>query len=385
MPTNFSQERDLQTIQMVDLWSQYLKIKPNIDRAIQDCIDSTSFIKGPQVSDFECQLADFLQVEHVISCANGTDALQVAIMALNLKPKDEIIIPAFTYIAVAEVIALLGLTPVVVDVDARTFNISPAEIESAITPRTRLVVPVHLFGQCADMERILSICQQYQIHVVEDAAQSIGSVVTFQDGTSPRAGTMGDFGTMSFFPSKNLGCFGDGGAVLTRNSERAKRAKMLANHGQSQKYHHELVGVNSRLDTLQAAVLSQKLPHLPAYTQARQQAAACYDERLCAVDAIHIPYRSRYSTHVFHQYTLKVPVGQRDSLMDYLHRRGIPSMVYYPVPVSGQKAYQTLSRVASDLPVTEKLCQQVLSLPMHSELSEDQINYISEAIIDYFQ
>lgn len=385
MPANFSQEHDLQTIQMVDLRSQYLKIKPNIDRAIQACIDASFFIKGPQVSDFECQLADFLQVEHVVSCANGTDALQIAIMALNLKPKDEIIIPAFTYIAVAEVIALLGLTPVVVDVDEQTFNISPSAIESAITPRTKLVVPVHLFGQCADMERILSVCQQHQIHVVEDAAQSIGAVVNFRDGTSPRAGTMGAFGTVSFFPSKNLGCFGDGGAVLTRNSERAQQAKMLANHGQSQKYHHELVGINSRLDTLQAAVLSQKLPHLPAYTQARQQAAAHYDERLCAVDAIQIPFRSSYSTHVFHQYTLKVPAGQRDDLANYLHQKEIPSMVYYPLPVSAQKAYQTLSRVPSDLPVTQKLCQQVLSLPMHSELSESQINYISEAIIDYFQ
>ncbi len=378
------QEYDLSTIQMVDLQGQYLKIKPAIDRAIQNCIDSTAFIRGPQVRDFERQLADFLEVEHVVSCANGTDALQVAMMALNLKPGDEVIMPAFTYIAVAEVVALLGLTPVLVDVDAQTFNISPDEIESAITPRTKLVVPVHLFGQCADMERILSICESHHIHVIEDAAQAIGAVVAFKDGTVAPAGAMGDFGTTSFFPTKNLGCFGDGGAVLTRNSERAQRVKMLTSHGQSQKYHHELVGINSRLDTLQAAILSQKLPYLPAYTQARQRAAACYDERLKTVDAIEIPSRESYSTHVFHQYTLKVPAGQRDGLRDHLYRKGIPSMVYYPIPVPAQKAYQTLGRVVGNLAVTHELCQRVLSLPMHTELSEGQINYIAETITSYF-
>ncbi len=378
------QEHDVSTIQMVDLHGQYLNIKSNIDRAIQACIDSTAFIKGQQVHDFERQLAAFLRVEHVISCANGTDALQLAIMALNLKPGDEVIMPAFTYIAVAEVVALLGLTPVLVDVDPQTFNISPDETESAITPRTKLVVPVHLFGQCADMERILSICEANQLYVIEDAAQAIGATVAFRDGTLATAGAMGDFGTTSFFPTKNLGCFGDGGAVLTRNSERAQRVKMLASHGQSQKYHHELVGINSRLDTLQAAILSQKLPHLPAYTQARQQAAACYDERLSTIDAIEIPYRSSYSTHVFHQYTLKVSADRRDNLQDYLRRKGIPSMVYYPIPVSAQKAYQTLSRVTGNLTVTQKLCQQVLSLPMHTELSESQIDYITETITDYF-
>ncbi|MBD2752560.1 DegT/DnrJ/EryC1/StrS family aminotransferase [Spirosoma sp. BT704] len=370
---------------MVDLHGQYLKIKANIDRAIQACIDTTAFIKGPQVSYFENQLADFLNVGHVVSCANGTDALQLALMALNLQPGDEIIIPAFTYIAVAEVIALLRLTPVLVDVDARTFNISPEQIERAITSRTKLVVPVHLFGQCADMERILSICNQYQLHVIEDAAQAIGAMVTFADGTSGMAGTMGDFGTTSFFPSKNLGCFGDGGAILTQDSERAGQVKMLANHGQSRKYHHELVGINSRLDSLQAAILSEKLPYLLAYTQARQQAAAQYDDRLSAIDAIEIPHRSKYSTHVFHQYTLKVPPDQRNGLKDYLQQKGIPSMVYYPIPVSSQKAYEKLGRVVGDLAITHELCQRVLSLPMHTELSEQQIDYITETITDYFQ
>lgn len=385
MLVNTVQEHSVAAIQMVDLQGQYLKIKTNIDRAIQACIDSTAFIKGPQVSHFENELATFLNVEHVISCANGTDALQLAIMALNLQAGDEVIIPAFTYIAVAEAIALLRLTPVLVDVDPQTFNICPKQIEQAITSKTKLVVPVHLFGQCADMEHILSICQPKQIHVIEDAAQAIGATVTFADGTSGMAGTMGEFGTTSFFPSKNLGCFGDGGAVLTQDSEGAKSVKMLANHGQLRKYQHELVGINSRLDSLQAAILSEKLTHLPAYTQARQQAAAHYDERLSTIDAIETPYRSSYSTHVFHQYTLKVPASHRDGLKEYLSRKGVPSMVYYPIPVSSQKAYEKLGRVVGNLAVTYDLCVRVLSLPMHTELSENQIEYIAETIADYFQ
>lgn len=385
MLVNTVQDQSAATIQMVDLQGQYLKIKTNIDRAIQACIDSTAFIKGPQVSDFENQLAAFLNVGHVISCANGTDALQLAIMALNLRPGDEVIIPAFTYVAVAEVVALLRLTPVFVDVDPQTCNICPKQIEQAITSKTKLVVPVHLFGQCADMSRILSICQASQIHIVEDAAQAIGAMVTFADGTLGMAGTMGDFGTTSFFPSKNLGCFGDGGTVLTGNSEHAQRVKMLANHGQSRKYYHELVGINSRLDSLQAAILSEKLPHLPAYTQARQQAAAHYDERLSTIDAVEIPYRSSYSTHVFHQYTLKVPASHRDGLKEYLSRRGIPSMVYYPLPIPVQGAYRELGRVTGSLASTYDLCKRVLSLPMHTELPESQIDYIAETIADYFQ
>lgn len=385
MLTNTVRANDASSIQMVDLQGQYLKIKPDIDRAIQNCIDSAAFIKGPQVSQFEHQLADVLEVEHIISCANGTDALQLAIMALDLKPGDEVIMPAFTYVAIAEVCALLRLTPVFVDVDARTFNIDPEQIGQAITPRTKLVVPVHLFGQCADMPRILSIGQHHQVPIVEDAAQAIGAMVTFGNGLSVAAGTMGEFGTTSFFPSKNLGCFGDGGAVLTRNTEQAQRVKMLANHGQSRKYHHELVGINSRLDSLQAAILSEKLPYLRAYTQARQQAAARYDERLSAIDAIEIPYRSLYSTHVFHQYTLKVPAGRRDDLRDYLSRKGIPGMVYYPIAIPAQKAYRELGRVVGDLAVTRDLCERVLALPMHTELSDNQIDYITETITDYFQ
>lgn len=378
-------EYDVSAIQMVDLHGQYLKLKPGIDRAIQACIDSGAFIRGPQVGQFENQLANVLGVNQIISCANGTDALQVAMMALDLKPGDEVIMPAFTYVAVAEVCALLRLTPVFVDVDTRTFNIDPEQIKQAITTRTKLVVPVHLFGQCADMPRILSICQHHQIPVIEDTAQAIGAMVTGNDGLSVAAGAMGEFGTTSFFPSKNLGCFGDGGAVLTQTGERAQRVRMLANHGQSRKYHHDLVGINSRLDSLQAAILSEKLPYLPAYTQARQRAAACYDERLSAVNAVETPYRSNYSTHVFHQYTLKVPAGRRDDLHAYLSRKGIPSMVYYPIAIPAQKAYRGLGRVVGNLAVTQELCERVLALPMHTELTHNQIDYITETITDYFQ
>ncbi|GAB3513124.1 DegT/DnrJ/EryC1/StrS family aminotransferase [Spirosoma knui] len=379
------QDQGVSAIQMVDLKGQYLNIKAAVDGAIQACIDSAAFVKGPQVGQFESQLAAFLSIEHVVSCGNGTDALQLAMMALNLKPGDEVIIPAFTYIAVAEVIALLGLTPVMVDVDPQTFTIIPEQIERAITPNTKLVVPVHLFGQCADMARILSICQRHHVRVIEDAAQAIGAAVRFDDETVVAAGAMGAMGITSFFPSKNLGCFGDGGAVLTQCEDLERQVRLLANHGQSRKYQHEVVGMNSRLDTLQAAILIAKLPHLPAYTQARQLAAALYDERLKEIDAIEIPYRTTYSTHVFHQYTVKVPAGQRDRLKEHLHQRGIPSMVYYPIPVPAQKAYQNQGRVVGDLAVTRELCQRVLSLPMHTELSENQIDYITETIADYFQ
>ena len=371
-------------IQMVDLKTQYLRNKAAIDGAIQGCIDAAAFIKGPQVRLLEEQLAAYLSVDQVVSCANGTDALQLAMMALELAPGDEVIVPAFTYVATAEVIALLGLTPVIVDVDPQSFNLTAAQVEAAISPRTRAVVPVHLFGQCADIAAILRLCQSSDISVIEDAAQSIGAHYTFPNGQRGAAGTLGTIGTTSFFPSKNLGCFGDGGAVLTQDAALAKRVQMLANHGQARKYQHDVVGINSRLDTLQAAILLEKLAWLPDYTEARQWAADQYDQRLSGIDGLQIPYRSPSSTHVFHQYTITIADDRRDSLKTYLQQRGIPSMIYYPLPLTEQKAYQGLGRVVGDLPVTVALCQSVLSLPMHTELSVDQIDYISETICTFF-
>ena len=371
-------------IQMVDLKTQYLRNKAAIDGAIQGCIDAAAFIKGPQVRLLEEQLAAYLSVDQVVSCANGTDALQLSMMALELSAGDEVIVPAFTYVATAEVIALLGLTPVIVDVDPQSFNLTAAQVEAAISPRTKAVVPVHLFGQCAEMAAILRLCKPSGISVIEDAAQSIGARYTFPNGQCGAAGTLGTIGTTSFFPSKNLGCFGDGGAVFTQDAALAKRVQMLANHGQARKYRHDVVGINSRLDTLQAAILLEKLTLLPDYTEARQWAASQYDQRLSGIDGLQIPYRSLSSTHVFHQYTITIADDRRDSLKTYLHQRGIPSMIYYPLPLTEQKAYQGLGRVVGDLPVTVALCQSVLSLPMHTELSIDQIDYISETICTFF-
>lgn len=374
----------IEKIQMVDLKNQYLKIKSTIDAAIQECIDTTTFIKGPQVMAFERQLSHYLNVNHVISCANGTDALQLAMMALDLRPGDEVIVPAFTYVATTEVIALLGLKPVMVDVDPRTFTINQTIVEAAISPKTKLVVPVHLFGQCADMEGIMSICLAHNLFVVEDAAQAVGALYRFSGGRTQSAGAIGHMGATSFFPSKNLGCFGDGGAVYTNHDELASRVKMMGNHGQARKYEHETVGINSRLDSIQAAVLIEKLKHLDAYTHARQKVADFYDDAFRNIDAIEIPYRAGYSTHVFHQYTLKVPAAKRDGLKAYLSQKHIPSMIYYPTPLNRQKAYQSIGRVVGDLTVTQDLCNRVLSLPMHTELSDAQVSYISEAVIDYF-
>ena len=371
-------------IQMVDLRNQYLQIKPAIDAAIQGCIDTTAFIKGPQVSSFEQQLADYLNVNHVVACANGTDALQIAMMALGLKPGDEVIVPAFTYVATAEVVALLGLTPVLVDVDPDTFMVSDKAIEEALSPRTKLVVPVHLFGQCADMEGIVTLCKAHQVSIVEDSAQAIGAKYTFSTGDTAVAGAMGDLGTTSFFPSKNLGCFGDGGAVYTNHSDLAFNVRMIGNHGQARKYEHETLGINSRLDSIQAAILSEKLKYLTQYTQARQQVADAYDQAFCTIESIDIPYRAAHSTHVFHQYTLKVPASKRDGLMAYLKQKKIPSMIYYPVPLNAQKAYQGVGRVVGDLPVTHDLCKRVLSLPMHTELTSSQVEYIAETVATYF-
>jgi UDP-2-acetamido-2-deoxy-ribo-hexuluronate aminotransferase len=375
---------DLGPIQMVDLRNQYLKSKTAIDTAIQECIDSTAFIKGPQVTAFEKQLATYLNIPYVVSCANGTDALQLAMMALDLKPNDEVIVPAFTYVATAEVIALLGLKPVIIDVDPRTFTIDQQLVAEAITPKTRLVVPVHLFGQCADMEGILLLCNDQDIAIVEDAAQAIGATYTFRDGRVKTAGALGDLGTTSFFPSKNLGCFGDGGAVFTNSELLAHKVKMIANHGQARKYHHETIGVNSRLDSIQAAILIEKLKQLKTYTQTRQRVADLYDDAFANNEAIEIPYRAGNSTHVFHQYTLKVPAARRDGLKEYLSQKKIPSMIYYPTPLSNQKAYQGVGKVVGGLEVTQDLCRRVISLPMHTELSDSQVAYIAETVIDYF-
>ncbi len=374
----------IQNIQMVDLKNQYLKIKPAIDAAIQACINTSNFIKGPQVGVFEQRFGQYLRVGNVIACANGTDALQIAMMALDLQPGDEVIVPAFTYVATAEVVALLRLKPVLVDVDPHTFTLDPAALEEAISSRTKLVVPVHLFGQCADMERITAICAGRELAIVEDAAQAIGSTYTYLSGVSLSAGAMSDLGTTSFFPSKNLGCFGDGGAVYTNDDQLAKRARMIANHGQAQQYQHELVGINSRLDSIQAAILTEKLVHLADYTRARQRVADTYDATLGRIDGLEIPRRTGQSTHVFHQYTLKVPTTERDNLRTYLQQHGIPSMVYYPSPLHHQKAYAAIGRVAGDLPITQDLCKRVLSLPIHTELTDEQLGYITDTVSRYF-
>lgn len=323
-------------------------------------------------------------MKHVISCGNGTDALQISIMALGLKPGDEVIIPAFTYVATAEVIGLLGLIPIMIDVDPFTFNINQELVAEAITDKTKLVVPVHLFGQSAEMEGILSLCHAKGIAVVEDTAQAIGAKYIFADGKKVSAGAMEDFGTTSFFPSKNLGCYGDGGAVYTNNSDLARKARMVANHGQDKKYIYDVIGINSRLDTIQAAILGEKLKYLDTYIGNRQKVASFYDRELGGIDAIEIPFRTNNSTHVFHQYTLKVPAHLRDDFKEYLSKKEIPSMVYYPIPLNRQKAFQNLGRTIGDLTVTEDLCRQVISLPMHTELTDTELQYITKTIKTYF-
>ena len=373
----------MRDIQMVDLRSQYEKIKTEVNAGIQEVIDTTAFIKGGKVVDFQHELEAYLNVKHVIPVGNGTDALQIALMALGLKPGDEVITPTFTFIATAEVVALLGLTPVVVDVNPDTFNISIEAIKNAITPRTKAIVPVHLFGQNADMEAILNLAQEHNLFVVEDACQSIGSVHTFSDGRQFKSGCMGDIGCTSFFPSKNLGCFGDGGALFTNNDALAAKIRSIANHGMVVRYHHDIVGVNSRLDSIQAAVLQVKLKHLDEYNAARKTAADYYDRAFAATDKLIIPGRSAHSTHVFHQYTLKLKDINRAELQKYLADKGIPAMVYYPVPLHLQKAYQDDRYKAGDFPVAEKLCDCVLSLPMHTELTEEQLAYITQTVLEY--
>ncbi|MBN2520036.1 MAG: DegT/DnrJ/EryC1/StrS family aminotransferase [Bacteroidales bacterium] len=375
----------MKEIKMVDLYGQYLKIKKEIDQAIQNVIDSTAFVKGPQVKRFEDELAKYLNVKNVIACANGTDALQIALMALELKPGDEVITSTFTFIATVEVIALLGLTPVLVDVNPDTFLIDTNEIKKAITKRTRAIIPVHLFGQNANMEGIINIAGKHNLYIVEDAAQSIGSDFYFSNGHKQKSGTIGDIGCTSFFPSKNLGCYGDGGAIYTNNEKLAQELRLIANHGMKVQYHYDRIGVNSRLDGIQAAILSEKLKYLDQYYEARQKVAGFYDEQLGKIPGIEIPKRTSNSSHVFHQYTVQVENDQRDKLKDYLQSKSIPSMIYYPIPLHKQKAFQKFGALNLKLPVSEELVKKVLSLPMHTELDEEQLFYITSSIKEYFK
>jgi UDP-2-acetamido-2-deoxy-ribo-hexuluronate aminotransferase len=373
----------MEPIRMVDLKGQYNKIKSEIDNAIFKIIDETSFVKGEDVKQFESQLAKYINAKHIISCANGTDALQVAMMALNLKPGDEVITADFTFIATAEVIALMNLTPVLVDVDPDTFIITPEAIEKAITPRTKAIVPVHLFGQCANMEEIMVIAKKHNLFVVEDVAQANGCVYTFKNGKKQSAGTIGHVGCTSFFPSKNLGCFGDGGALITNDNELAKKISSIANHGMTKRYYHDNIGVNSRLDTIQAAILSVKLNYLKQYNDARNKAAEFYDKELAGISWVNLPKRVTWSDHIFHQYTVIVDNGSRDKLKMYLNEKGIPSMIYYPVPIHSQVAYAQYGFKNEDFPVTNMLSEKVLSLPMHTELADEQLRYITESIKNF--
>ncbi len=372
-------------IQQVDLLSQYDHIQQEMDEAILRCIRSGAYINGQEVTAFAESLASYTDSKYVIPCANGTDALQIALMALDLQAGDEVIVPAFTYIASVEVIALLKLVPVLVDVDSRTFNMDIGKFKNAISDKTKAVIPVHLFGHACDMQPVLNICKQHHIHIVEDNAQSIGSDYSFSGGEKKKTGTMGDIGTLSFFPSKNLGCYGDGGAMLTNNESLANKLKMIASHGQSQKYHHDVVGCNSRLDTLQAAILNVKLKFLNQYTQARQQAAEYYTEQLQTLDDyIVLPYSAEYSSHVYNQYTIQIKRNKRDDLKQFLAGKGIPTMIYYPLPIHHQKAFKDIIRSGSDLTQSEQLCRSVLSLPMHTELDKSQQDYIIESIKQFF-
>ncbi|MDO6738144.1 DegT/DnrJ/EryC1/StrS aminotransferase family protein [Wenyingzhuangia sp. 2_MG-2023] len=370
-------------LQMVDLKSQYLDIKKEIDASIQEVIGNSTFINGPQVASFKNNLAQYLNVQHVIPCANGTDALQIALMALNLAPGDEVITVDFTFAATVEVIKLLQLTPVLVDVEADTFNLSFAALKKAITPKTKAIVPVHLFGQCAHMEAILDIAKQYNLYVIEDTAQALGATYTFIDGTVKKAGTMGTIGTTSFFPSKNLGCYGDGGAIFTNDDALAHALKGITNHGMYQKYYYDVVGVNSRLDSIQAAILDIKLPYLDSYNKARQSAAQFYNNAFKGCKHILTPVTSEFSTHVFHQYTLRITNGKRDKLHAYLKENNIPNAIYYPVALHSQKAYKTENVIEENFTNTNTLIEQVISLPMHTALETAQLELITKMILNY--
>jgi dTDP-4-amino-4,6-dideoxygalactose transaminase len=374
----------MREIQMVDLKTQYKRLGPEIDSAIKSVLDSTAFIKGPDVKLFEQELQEFMGVENVVSCANGTDALHLALKVLGLKPGDEVITPNFTFIATVEVVALLGLKPVLVDPDAGTFNISVEAIRKAITPKTKAIVPVHLFGQCADMEGIMELAKKHGLFVVEDAAQATGADYFLKNGIVKKAGTIGHIGTTSFFPSKNLGCYGDGGALYTNDEKWATKLRSIANHGMKVRYHYDDIGVNSRLDTLQAAILRVKLRYLSEFNSARNAVADQYDKVFAQCNSLTVPERVKYSSHIFHQYTIKVRNGQRDPLKEFLGTKNIPSMVYYPGPLHMQNAYGYLGYSDSDFPVTTALCKEVLSLPMHSEMDKEQIDYITKSILEFF-
>jgi UDP-2-acetamido-2-deoxy-ribo-hexuluronate aminotransferase len=374
---------NIKKLHMVDLATQYENIKDQIDEAVLKVIRSTAFINGPEVKAFQSEMEQYLNVPHVIPCANGTDALQIAMMALDLQPGDEVITACFTYVATAEVIALLKLKPVLVDVYPDTFNINIEELEKAITPRTKAIVPVHLFGQCADMERIMEVAQRHNLYVIEDTAQAIGADYEYSDGKRKKAGTIGTIGCTSFFPSKNLGCYGDGGAIFTNDETLAKRIRMIANHGQSVQYYHDDIGVNSRLDSIQAAILRIKLPHLDNYAKARNKAAEFYDSAFANHSKIKTPARAKNSSHVFHQYTLQLSGVNRQDLRDFLASRDIPAMIYYPVPLHHQKAYSDPRFSDADFPVTLELCKNVISLPMHTELDEMQLKYITDSVLEF--
>lgn len=366
---------------MVDLKSQYEKIKSEIDQGIQEVIDQTAFINGPQVKTFAMSLSNYLGASYVVPCANGTDALQIALMSLDLEPGDEIIVPAFTYVATAEVIRLLKLKPVLTEVDPDNFMITATEIKKVITPKSKAIVPVHLYGQCAPMEEILQLAKEFNLYVIEDTAQAIGAVYTFSDGRTAQAGTMGDIGCTSFFPSKNLGCYGDGGAMYTNDATLGKKLQVIANHGQAKKYHHSVIGCNSRLDTIQAAVLNVKLKYLDKYSEARNRVADTYDRAFKDLLWIKIPLRVANSTHVFHQYTLQlVNQSDRDQLKIHLQERGVPSMVYYPVSLHLQEAFKTSEFGEGDFPICEDLCTRVLSLPIHTEMDTETLSYIIESV-----
>ena len=373
----------MRPIQMVDLKTQYQKIKTKIDKAVIDVFESSAFINGKPVQEFASALASYLGVKHVIPCANGTDALQISMMALNLQPGDEVITPSFTYIATTEVVALLHLTPVFVEVDAKTFCMDADALRKAITPKTKAIVPVHLYGQAANMEDILQIAKEHNLYVIEDNAQAIGCNYTFSDGTVKKTGTIGKVGCTSFFPSKNLGCYGDGGAICTDDDELAQKLRMIANHGQQKRYYHEMVGCNSRLDTIQAAVLNIKLRDLDNYIAARNQAATFYNNAFANHPKITIPFIAPYTNHVFHQYTIILEGVNRNGLNEYLATKNIPSMIYYPVPGHRQEMFEGIGRASYNLPVTDWLTERVISLPIHTELDEEQLKYITSSVMEY--
>jgi UDP-2-acetamido-2-deoxy-ribo-hexuluronate aminotransferase len=376
-------QQKMKKIQMVDLKGQYEKIKPAIDAGIMEVIENTTFINGPAVAEFQKNFEQYLKVQHVIPCANGTDSLQIAMMALGLQPGDEIITPSFTYIATTEIIALLGLTPVFVDVLPTTFCIDHTKIEAAITPKTKAIVPVHLYGQAAEMDAIMTIAKKHNLFVVEDNAQAIGCDYTHNDGKISKTGTIGHVGSTSFFPSKNLGCYGDGGALCTNDPELGKKMKMVANHGQSVKYVHEVVGCNSRLDSIQAAILNVKLPNLDSYCAARRKVADYYDAFFAKIPQITTPFRDPKSKHAFHQYTLQVD-GDRNALVAHLAKLDVPSMVYYPIPAHKQGMFASFNLGDLDLPVTSALTERVISLPIHTEMENDQLEYICASVASFF-